>query len=364
MIMVPARKQPSWLLRPKRKFVASLALWLSIAAMAGCDSASNGPPIARGGDLRTEQLKTDLSPEEMRDLAQPISNTPGLSVERNAAQVGGIGNEGYSTQMGAARGLNSKRLFDSKARNDDERFERLEAAMQALQDDFDRVNPSINRLVAIESEIQTLVDQLQMLVGPAGAPAPDVPVPPVSAAMLEDPSEFPPVQEAPIDTPPVELRPETLQPAPLPAPTAPAAAPVAVPAPVSVPTSAPALAPTSAPAAVVAPSPSGVSLVAVRVADHDKTTRVVFEVSGSAAYTADVDAEQMLLVNFASGNSALSSAPASNSNLVKSIDITPQSSGGFIVAMSLSKMTKIAKQGVLNPDAQNRNYRIYIDLVR
>lgn len=356
MVMVPVLKQPSSLSGPKQKIVACLALWLSIAATAGCDSASSGPPIARGGDVRTEQLKTDLSPEQMRDIAQPISNTPGLSVDRSAAQTSGIGNEGYSTQMGAARGLNSKRLFDSKARNDDERFERLEAAVQALQDNFDTVNPSINRLVAIESEIQTLVDQLQMLVGPAGVPAPDAPVPPVSAVMLEDPSEFPPVQEAPIKTPPVELRSETLQSAPSPvaaAPVvqAPVAAPVSTPAPVPAPT-------TSA----VAPSTSGVSLVAVRVADHDKTTRVVFEVSGSDHYKADVDAEQMLLVNFASGNSSLSTAPVSKSKLVKSIDITPQSGGGFIVAMSLSKMTKIVKQGVLNPDVQNRNYRIYIDL--
>ena len=91
----------------------------------------------------------------------------------------------------------------------------------------------------------------------------------------------------------------------------------------------------------------------------------MFETTKEIAYTADIDPEKILLVNFASGTSQLGDAALKpKSDLVTSVDITPQGSGGFIAAMTLSKMTKIVRQGILPPDGGNPNYRIYIDIER
>jgi len=308
------------------------------------------PSSSGGGEVRTEKLKTNLSAEEARQLAQPASSTPGLSVDVQSAQAQGVGSENFDGTMQPSRGLNTARLFGTAVGSEDERFERLENAVQALRDDFDKVNPAINRLIAIEGEIQMLVDQLQLLV----KDEPDTSlqnIPPVSAQELQDTTEFPVEQNAVPTSPPVPLAP--------PPPPAEAAAPLPAPTP------APAPAPTAVPVAVPAPAPavtSDAALINVRVADHDKTVRVVFETNKNIPYTAAVDPEKILLVTFTQGVSKANLSASLKSSLIKSADQTPQASGGFIVAMPLSKMTKVVRQGVLQPDATNPHYRIYIDL--
>ncbi len=345
--------------RPIEKSLLCIALWLIVIATAGCDASmptSSAPPPPNS-DARVEKLKTNFTVEEARELAQPAGNTAGLSVDVQGAQNTGVGNESFNGEIGAPKGLNTQRLFGQAASNDDERFERLEAAVQALRDDFDAVSPSINRLISIEREIQTLVDQLGVLVGNDTSAAIPADIPPVPAAMVEeDPNEFPQDPSQP-QTPPMPITP------PVPAPPV-NAAPAAIPAP---PTPAVAPAPQAqqaAPAPVAAPS-STAELSNLRIADNDKAARIVFEANENIPYTADVDSENILLVTFAKGTSKADlSSTKIKSSLVKSVDYTPQNAGGFILAIPLSKSSKIIKQGVLPPDANNPRYRIYIDLAR
>lgn len=264
-----------------------------------------------------------------------------------------IGNESFNGELAGAKGLATQRLFDTRADNDDERFERLEAAVQKLRDDFDAVSPSINRLIAIEREIQTLVDQLQVLVENDGNVGADpLPVPPVPSEMLSDSQgeEFPDDPATPAQSVPVPLAPP-----PPPAPTAQNAG-VAPPPP-------PAAAPP--PATVTVPAPAGSGITGIRIADHDKSTRVVIEAGADLPYTAAVDPENILIVSFTSGvvGDGLSKT-STGSKMIKSVDVTPQASGGAIIAMPLAKSTKIVRQGVLKPDGQNKSYRIYIDIQR
>ena len=353
MTMVSARKHYSLPSGPMRKFLVCCALLLTSLAAAGCDVSSSTPKTSATNSPRVEKLKTNFTAEEARELAAPASDTPGLSVDKSAAQSAAA--NGFETE---AKGIVTRRLFDTAAGSDDERFERLEAAVQALRDDYDTTAPAVNRLMAIEQEIQGLVEQLQVLVDGDATPADLSGIPPVSPSALNDapitgtstnlpPVAVPPVPAAPAITPPVTSAPA----APVPAPQAPVETPppaAAVPAPQA-----------------AAPATSGASLVAARVADHNTTTRIVFETTGNIPYTADVDPEQILIVSFASGSATGNLSGASmKSSLVKSIDVTPQSNGGMIVAMPLSKNTKIVGQGVLKPDGANKNYRVYIDLAR
>lgn len=307
------------------------------------------------GEARVEKMKTNMTPEEMRELALPVSETPGLSVDRAAAQDGAVGNYGYETGMNPSRGLNTQRLFATAAGNDDERMERLETAVQTLRDDFDKVSPAINRLIAIEQEIQTLVDQLQVLVEGENPALDTSSIPPVSEQALTDTAISPDAASAASPT---------LDPLPPPAPPQsiiPETQPISPPAATVAPT--PPVAPIPAPAAAVPVSGDG--LRNVRIADHDSKTRIVLETSSNIAYTADIDPEQILIVSLASGGSSVDAASIKpKSALISSVDITPQTSGGMIVAMPLSKSTKILGKGVLQPDGQNPNYRIYIDLAR
>ena len=341
-------------LRPGWKILTGLTLWLTMVATAGCDSAvSRSAPTSRGENARIEKLKTGYSVDEAREIAGPIGETPGLSVDKTAAEKLASGNEVFSGELEPPKGLKTQRLFGTAAANDDERFERLELALQQLRDDFDAVNPSINRLIAIEREIQSLVDQLNVLVAndgqPVGAGALDtggVPIPPVPAAMVEEPAaEFP-------DDPALALSP----PVPLAPPLAPQSQPaVAAASAGDKPKETP---PPAAPSADL-----GKMLQAVRAADHEGSTRVVFEMNADLAYSAAVDPEKILLVTFKQGGaeSQLTQTKIA-SQLITSIDVTPQAGGGVIVALGLAKDTKILRQGVLKPDAGNPRYRLYIDL--
>lgn len=350
MTMVMAGKRCS-ALRPRKTFWVLGMLWVSLTT-AGCDSpasqgASSSAPLPSFGEARVEKMKTNMSPEEMRALALPASETPGLGVDRAAAESGAVGSYGYETQLSPSKGLNTKRLFGTKAGSDNERFERLEAALQELRDDFDEASPSINRLMAIEQEIQTLVDQLQVLVEGDNAQANMSAIPPVSPEMLED-NPVPPVAGS-----------ETAANAPLslsPPPPVGAAAPDAVSPPPPPPPS----------PSVTAPAVAADEVIkAIRIADHQSTTRVVLELTRDVPYTADIDPEQMLLLGFGEGGAAANLAAVKPSSaLITSIDATPQSSGGVIIAMALSKQTKIVRQGKIPPDAQHPYTRVYIDLAR
>lgn len=361
MIVVTAGRQNP-LPRPMLKTTVTTLLWLTMLATAGCDAPSTrekaSAPLPSFGEARVEKMKTNMTPEEMRELALPVSQTPGLSVDKAAAQDAASGNYGYETGMNPSRGLNTQRLFATAANNDDERMERLETAVQTLRDDFDKVSPAINRLIAIEQEIQTLVDQLQVLVEGENPTLDTSSIPPVSEQALADTAispdaasaAAPSVEPPPPPAAPQSIIPETQPISPPPTPVVPT--PTGVPAP-------------AAPASAAAAPLSGDGLRNVRIADHDSKTRIVLETSSNIAYTADIDPEQILIVSLASGGASVDSASIKpKSSLIGSVDITPQNGGGMIVAMPLSKATKILGKGVLQPDSQNPNYRIYIDLAR
>ncbi len=296
MIVVTAGRQSS-LSRPALKMTVTALLWLTMLATAGCDASSTAPkssaPMPSFGEARVEKLKTNMTPEEMRELALPVSETPGLSVDKAAAQDGALGNYGYETGMNASRGLNTQRLFSTAADNDDERMERLETAVQTLRDDFDKVSPAINRLIAIEQEIQTLVDQLQVLVEGENPTLDTSSIPPVSEQALTDTAITPDAASAAspvIDPPPPPAAPMGL---------IPETQPISPPPPAPMPPTAP----VPAPAAVVPVSSDG--LRNVRIADHEGKTRIVLETSSNIAYTADIDPEGILIVSLAGGSSSV-----------------------------------------------------------
>jgi len=137
-------------------------------------------------DARREKLVTDIHIDDARDISRPASSQEGFATSTPQTSIGsGVGNApapqniSGSAMAFKAKGLNVESLFDDRIRNDDKRFDRLEGAVQDINNYVAEMAPSIERLVAIESDIQVLVSQLEVLLkednhkaAPIGSPLP------------------------------------------------------------------------------------------------------------------------------------------------------------------------------------------------
>lgn len=219
------------------------------------------------------------------------------------------------------KGVNVANLFAENISDTDRRFTRLENAVQDLRSEFDSFKPAIVRLVAVESDIQDLIGQLDILLD--NPPAPQAQ--PMSA----------PTQLSPADTAP---------------PPEPAAAPAPAPQPQAM---APAMA-----------SGGGSVVKDLRVGEHSDKIRLVMDVSGKAAFTADLDNQENLLIIELPGTgwNAAPQQSFARSPLLQSYSVEPMNNGtGSRVIITLKKSTQILKQQAL-PPGDNPNYRIYLDL--
>ena len=398
-------------LRLHRNICTLILTGLALTILSSCNFAtpspdSNGSTPQNSAEARREELKTDISANSQQDLTRP----PGA--DRFSVNSLSLNTPGSTSgDLQPARGLNTKRLFSESLRDEDSRFARLEAAVQTIRDEFDTLNPSVNRLMAVEQDIQELVNQLNTLVqgeGAAGTTQNDeISVNQLSAdqgminrAMGVDTTQIgtaePEFTEGALQngtgetpqsppTPPVAATNQPLQIAPPPPPAA-----LTVPPPASAPPPAPAIAtnrtetPQSPPAvaplrppdpppppavAVVTETtttpPAGPQLANVRMADSAGKTRIVMETTAPMTYTADLDnVEHILTVIFPAGTSIDIAALGLRSDLVKSVTMTPQSGGGFILAFTLNKGSSLMGQGKIGANADNQRHRIYIDLAK
>lgn len=321
---------------PVDKRLGFVFLWLAMLTTAGCDVSMPSPSAPRG-EARTEKLNTNIPIDEVRDIAKPIGDTPGLSVDVQNA-VGG------TDGMNDARGLNV-RLFDT-AVGDDERFERLEGAVQKLRDDFDSVAPAINRLIAIEREIQGLVDQLEVLVGNQdGVDTGNVP--PISGTMVEEEAISPQLSNVPDPLPPQDM-------------VAPSEEAMAEDVAVPIQTQAQ---PQQSPQTTTQTFSSQLRIEKIRAANHAKMSRIVIEVGQSPRYTASITPDNRLEVLFdgAQINDDFEDKGAGSSLVSGESSVMP-SNGGYRLSIPLKKSSRIVSQGVLKPDGSVKTHRLYFDL--
>lgn len=223
--------------------------------------------------------------------------------------------------MKQARGLNTHRLFEEPVRNSKERFERLENSVQNLSDEMEVLSPAVIKLMAFESEMQELLNQIRT----------------AREAETEE------VKEAqgmplPLEKMPFQKFEDKKQEAQKP----------------------------PAPAKVAAKTTSSVreGLNNIRLADHASKTRIVFETKEKMSYTVDLDnKENIMIIDFAEGvNNVETSALKLRSKLIKGVTTTPKGDKGFVLAFPLSKSTRVTDQGAIPPGKENNNFRYYIDL--
>ena len=265
-----------------------------------------------------------------------------------------------------AKGNNTK-LFSQKLSSEVDRLDRLENAVQELRNDFDAMAPAIVRLVAIEKDIQNLIAQLDVLTGNA----PAAPVDPIDSAMLDDERSVTPL-EAPIPPPP-DPKDVVIEPFPVPAhpqQTPSAQEPTAVPSSPAVPAAVEGAAPPPAAAKEpVAPQPAaaggdGPAVTAMRVGEHPGKIRIVLDMRGKTAFTADLDNKEKILVvelPKAAWN-AESQKSFSGNPLLSSYRTEATADGGTMLILQLKSASSIGyKASIDSPDGGSR---IVIDLTQ
>jgi hypothetical protein len=285
----------------------------------------------------------------------------------------------------------------------DERMQRLENAVQELRNDFDKMAPAIVRLVAVESDIQELIKQLQGVVGDDGISA-GIDAPPITEEELSapiTPSETPlsppapptgTIAALPAETADIDPSPEANSAAPLdsekllnseldqlppvaPKPSADGApvslSPTDVPAsvipPVTVPAPAPVISPPTASAVAPAPSVQGTQITNLRVGEHADKTRLVFDAGSSSAkirYTVDLDnGEKILVVELPdSGWSAPATQNFTGAPILASYKTETSASGGTLVIFQLKNPARVLYQGQIAGDGKGT--RLILDLAK
>ncbi len=305
-----------------RTICFALCLGLIVINLAGC-SVSSSQDSNEQRAARPETLKTNVSIKDARELTRPAASAEGFSVQASQTRTG-------------FAGLKTGDLFTENISNSGDRFNRLEDAVQDIRNEINEVSPSINRLVAIEGDIQELIVQLEVLLSEepaAGTPEPkpepvaQPPPKPVATAKDKGKSSAKTAYSEPIPITHAKSEATPKQP--------------------------------------YVPHTGPPILQKIRMSDNPGTTRIVLETAGKMAYTAELDnGEQLLTIFFDVGEASqgISQTPV-RSQLIKAISSTPQTEG-LILAVSLGADSRIIKQGVIAPGKNNHNYRIYIDLAR
>jgi N-acetylmuramoyl-L-alanine amidase len=108
---------------------------------------------------------------------------------------------------------------------------------------------------------------------------------------------------------------------------------------------------------------SGVSVMDIRIGEHPGKTRIVLDASGKAAFTADLDNQEKILVIEISGVgwSAAMQQTLSASPLVSSYRVETMDGGGTMLIVQLKRAAVISYKGTMD-DAATGGQRLIIDL--
>lgn len=212
-------------------------------------------------------------------------------------------------------GLNPKNLFGKNLKSDAQRLDRLERAMQDLRSEFDSVKPSINRLMAIEADIQDLVGELQRLSNQ----------PKITAnqnAMAAPTGNVPPVMK-PATTPKAAKPVQTKQPPPV--------------------------------------TDGKANVYDVRVGEHPGKTRIVLDTNAKTSFSIDIDNnEKIMVVDLPTAQWSAATSKTLNSKTLGSYRVEDSENGSLLI-FQLKKNAQVLSQSEI-PGAGGKGQRIVIDL--
>lgn len=265
---------------------------LSVLMLSSCGDTSLPPLFGGAGKKNVVQENTVFQPNA------PVVATDTPSFPSNTA--------------------NNKNMFANSLRTDNERLDRLERSVQSLRNDFDTVQPSIRRLMAIESDIQELIGELRDL---SAEPS----------RMTSKNAPAPVVVETPVATPKARI-----------------AAPEK----------------SSYQRKSAPPVEGGMATIFdIRSGEHPGKSRLVLDTNAAATYAVDIDNnENVMVVDLP--NTKWTAATSKNfpkSSIISSYSVETSDTGNLLI-IQLKKSAKIGYQAVL-PSNSGSGKRIVIDVV-
>jgi hypothetical protein len=308
--MVLMEKRHSKKLLSRRPTLAFMAMALSCSlTLSGCGlsmpnvltknkQAKQTSSNARSGTLTT------IGNEEAYDVKNIATSSTDFPKPQATANYNKSGT--FTTQ-------DNKTLFIEDLNNDNERFTRLENAVQSFRNEFDEMRTSLDRLINIEKDIGELVTQLKTLTEPA--------VPPSPLQNIETTETV----TSPETASPLDIKPQT---------------------------------------SISTPVASAGSLKAIRVSVSTNAMRVVLDASTPLTNTALFDTQENLVTietNAAPISPQMLQEIKKNS-AVSDASVTAQD-GKNIIAIQLKKQGRaLIPFKSLAPSAANPNYRYYFDI--
>ncbi len=295
----------------------SFAVCFCMFTVSGCGVMNSSKSTFEKGssDVRKEKLVKDISINDIRKISKPSSSSEGFSSDEPITTIGSeispppnmaIKNE---RQVFSSKGLKVGELFESNIKDDDARIDRLEGSVQNMHDYLLSMGPSVERLVAVEGDIQNLVNQLETLLD-------EEPQANVRSSASQSSYKAPKAKSRPV---------------------------------------------------VKAPKVNnfGPKVIASgRASASSSKTRLVFDLSEKMNFSHDLDkGERVLTLFFPQAlSSAISTSSLSRQKLFNDVTVTKQGDEGYIVAISLSRDVDVVNQGKIPPNRDNPMYRIYLDL--
>lgn len=231
------------------------------------------------------------------------------------------------------KGINADTLFIGKTRNTNDRFDRVEDAVVDLRREFEVLKPSIVRLAAVETDIQSLIKELEVLL--QDAPASSAPVP-LSRNQYEQTPTLKVEQLNPSPRPPPELKTTPISKKQKKPPTRP-----------------------------IAKTFSGTAALNFRIGEHTNKVRVAFDTNNKIPFDIDLDNEEkLIIIELPNARwEGKKSQAFKHSKLLESLSIEPlNDNNGSLLVLSLRKQAQIVQEKILSPDKTSPYYRVYFDL--
>lgn len=300
----------------RHRWLGGVGIFCALIMLSACDSPYMPKlPAVLSGETQSEVMTESTS--HMQPVAEAPRVIPAAPQEK----------------------LNPKNLFGKSLRSDEERLNRLERAVQDMRNEFNNVEPSIRRLMAIEGDIQNLIAELQELSEDPALAKPLRPQP------VAEPMPLTPKQPIKTVPKPIKTRPAPVKPVPEPV----VAIPVQTPEPVKT---------------LNRPDPNGnTGVYSVRVGEHPGKTRIVLDVGSEKTFRTDIDNnEKIMIVELPNTKwTAAKSQSFGKSPFIASYKVE-EAGDGHMMIFQLKRKAKIGYEAEIG-SISGKGRRIVIDLI-
>ena len=305
-------------------------LCLALPFITACDYGKKEVVATKSGVPPPFAQTKDVSIDQIREIARPLDSEEDDSITLNDIAMA------QTPEKPAFSGFKQNILFQSEALDSNARFARLEEAVQQLSDKISKMDPTLKRLVEIDSDLDQLTSQLEILVkndNSSGIQTP--PIREYQDVRLETPEEdLDKIQPASGDNG------DSIEEA------------------------------RKRGTFVIRENPDDIGLSnnlsaiqSIRVADHPTKTRIVFESPDNITINVEMDGKDTLIIEFPDQDISqlVTQSLQRKSSFIQAFETSTK---GDALVVSLNQEALKFTQGHLPPSADNPNHRFYVDVVK